>query len=201
MGDKERARQEVETALTIDPDFLAARVLKDQLETPDTSTVPPAPEVFQPVPAAAPLPPSPATLAASAAKLASFEQKVKQRVQARESVVKSVRQPPADSPARQPASAAARVPWSHAGAVAAAGIAFAVAISSTPGTRGPQLLYSHATASAAPLVDAAMPLPVDFTAPAVEEPEPSIERVVLRQDVRAFPLRVTVATPILVVKL
>ena len=53
MGDQERARQEVETALSIDPEFLAARVLQDQLKAPDTSTVPPAPEVFQAAPATA----------------------------------------------------------------------------------------------------------------------------------------------------
>src|SRR3954469_6349725 len=75
MGDRAKAREEVETALGIDPDFLAARLLREELDTQTTSAVP--------VPACeAPATPAPAaaSLAASAAKLAAFEEKVKERV-------------------------------------------------------------------------------------------------------------------------
>ena len=185
MGDQERARQEVETALSIDPDFLAARVLQDQLKTPETSTVPPAPEVFQP----------PASLAASAAKLAQIEERVKQRVHARETAQPAPRtlsavprKPPAVAPSRTARQ------W-RAGAVAAAGVAFAVAIGSNTRVRGPQSLYSHATVTATPLIEAAMPLPIDVLTP--DDEPPVVERFVPppARVAQPLPVRVTLTPP------
>jgi len=198
MGDRERARQEVETALSIDPDFLAARLMRDQLSGPETSTVPPAPEVFQapPPPKPAPRPKPAPSLAASTAKLSEFEAKVRQRVQARDAVVRSVRQPAA-APVRRPRARAWRV-----GSVAAAGVAFAVAMSSnTRVPDGPRLLYSRAMVVAAPLVDTALPLPVDLSdsiedvleqAPEPVRTAPAPQPAALRP----VPLRVSVTTPL-----
>src|SRR6185312_13509504 len=115
MGDKEKAREEVETALSIDPEFLAARLLRDQVNTPEIPAVP-APV---PVPAA-PSAPS-ASLASSAAALAQFEERIKQRVREREAA------PPRAATPATPRRAARTV---RVGALAAAAVAFAVAVSS-----------------------------------------------------------------------
>ncbi|HXD72256.1 MAG TPA: tetratricopeptide repeat protein, partial [Vicinamibacterales bacterium] len=185
MGDKEKAREEVETALSIDPEFLAARLLRDQLSTPEIPAVP-APV---PVPAA-PSAPS-ASLAASAAALAQLEERVKQRVREREA-----------APARTatPATPRRAAKTVRAGALAAAGVAFAVAVSSNGRVREPQLLTSRAITLTASLVDAAVPDPVDFPAPAspaIDDDEPLVvERPFMRPVPTPTPARVTVSAPV-----
>jgi len=196
MGDRERARQEVEIALSIDPEFLAARVLQDQIKAPETSAVPKPPETVQ-----AAAPPAPASLAASAAKLAQIEERVKQRVRERE-----IAEPKAPAASTVSPKAVSRKPvtptpkryarqW-RAGAVAAAGLAFAVAVGSNTHVRGPQFLYSHATAAVASLVETEPPLPIDVLTTAVDEPAPVERPVQVRVDQQPLPVRMTVTTPI-----
>ncbi len=158
MGDRDKAREEVETALAIDPEFLAARLLRDQLNVP-------AP--VAPLPPVAASPPPFATLEASAASLAALEERVRQRVLSRNEA----------APATPSGPKAGRTFRYRAGAVAAAAVAFAAAMSSS-GTREPQQLASRGTAVAGPLIDLAAPEPI-FDAPAsatvaddTPEPEP-----------------------------
>jgi hypothetical protein len=222
MGDRARAHQEVETALSIDPDFLAARLLRDQLNTSETSTVLPAPEVFQ-APSSAPVPktsPTPASLAASSAKLAQFEEKVRQRLEARGSEpgpreleveeIPTLSEPPA--PSREPrkmsreprvtspeprvASSPKRSRSYSLGAVAAAAAVFALAVASSSRVQEPRLLYSHATIATAPLIDAMLPLPLErFDAVEVPAPTPIQRSRPLQEEARPVPVRVALTTP------
>src|SRR5438128_2262952 len=79
MGDRDKAREEIDIALGIDPNFLVVRLLREQLDTPATPAVPPSAGSSVNTPA-----PATASIAASAAKLAQLEEKVKQRVRNRE---------------------------------------------------------------------------------------------------------------------
>ncbi len=153
MGDRDKAREEVETALSIDPDFLAARMLREQLNTPDTSAVREA----------APAAPAPAaSLAASAAKLADVEERVRARVRARTAVTPAVASP-------RPRGRVYR-----RGALAAAVVAFAAFALFGSRTDQPRLLVARGGVAFVPLVDAVAPEPLAVT-PAVsavdDEPE------------------------------
>jgi len=76
-GDKTTALEHIEAALVIDPEFLAARMLRDRVTSPESET-PVIMAAPAPVPAVAPV------VALSAETLASFEERVKQRVRERE---------------------------------------------------------------------------------------------------------------------
>jgi hypothetical protein len=184
MGDRAKAREEVETALGIDPDFLAARLLREQLDTEATSTVlPPASEPVT-MPAPAPAVPS---LAASAAKLAELENKVKERVRHREAAVAHPVVPP-----RSKASHVYR--W---GALTAAAAAFGIVISGSA-VQKPPVLPARSHVAVATLMESYSPDPLDTAVLAAdvnaedEVPAPIVER-------RAAPMRVgsVAATPIL----
>src|SRR5215470_3277159 len=84
-GDKTAALEHIEAALAIDPDFLAARMLRDRVTSPDVET--PVLPAIQPDVPARPAPATPRPMAAAAAApvvsvsaqaLASFEERVKQ---------------------------------------------------------------------------------------------------------------------------
>src|SRR6185312_3736832 len=134
-----------------------------------------------------------ASLASSAAALAQFEERIKQRVRERET-----------APARTatPATPRRAAKTVRAGALAVAGVAFAVAVSSNGRVREPQLLTSRAITLTASLVDAAVPDPVDFPAPAspaIDDDEPLVvERPFMRPVPvpTPTPARVTVSAPV-----
>jgi hypothetical protein len=159
MGDRAKAREEVETALAIDPEFLAARMLRDELDTPDTPAIPTA--AAPPIAAAAVIPTpapsssaSPASLAASAAKLAEFEERVKERVRTR-SQAQTRANTAASSTPRSPLTAPpsrsmTRYRWS-ALAIAAASFAFAVL---TSRTQAPPTLQARGSIAVGSVVDA-----------------------------------------------
>ena len=184
MGDKEKAREEVDTALSIDPEFLAARLLRDQLNAPDTPVVPAS--VSVPPPPAAPSP----SLASSAATLAQFEERIKQRVREREAAP-----PPAAAPVRRRGATTVRT----GAVVAAAGVAFAVAMSSNSRVREPQLLTSRAMTFTASLVDVVNPDPLDLPAPVVtvtDDEEPRVFERPFMRPVPPAPARVMLTAPL-----
>ena len=149
MGDRDKAREEVQNALSIDPDFLAARMLRDELDAPSpavspllaASTVQAKPNVrLRPdatKPAAAPM----ASLAGSSAKIAQLEARVKQRVQDRHIVV-----PP---PAPRPSMAGRPL---RIGTAAVAAAAFLAAMSGSKLSE-PRTLLARGTASIASLME------------------------------------------------
>jgi len=169
MGDRDRAREEVQTALAIDPEFLAARMLRDELDAPPPSpAVTPAPRAAQvrmepntTKPAPAPV----ASLAASSAKIAQLEARVKQRVQDRHIVV------PPPEPRRPMSARPLRI-----GAAAAAAAAFLVAMSGSKISE-PRSLGSRGSVSIASLMESMAPEPIDVgaTAGAVGHDEPLVE--------------------------
>lgn len=170
MGDRAKAREEVETALGIDPGFLAARLLREQLEALPTSTVPvPVAEpVSTPTPVAA-------SLAVSAAKLAQFEEKVKARVKQREAAVA-----PAAVPPRPRAGRVYR--WGALTTAAAA--AFGIVLSGSAVQKS-TMLPARSHVMTASLIEAYAPEPIDADTLATvsdvadDAPAPVIERRML----------------------
>jgi len=146
MGDRDRARDEVAQALAIDPDFLAARLLRDQLDGPAVE-VAATPAALAPPPPAQPQPP---TIAAST--LTEFEERIRERVRQREAT----------------ARAAGR--RGRHGARMAAAAAFLAAMSGAS-VREPAVLLSRSVAMLTPLVDSAAP---PALAPADDAPEPTV---------------------------
>ncbi len=176
-GDRDRAREEVETALGIDPDFLAARVLREELDSPATPAVPPpaARPVITPAPAAA-------SVEAYAAKIAELEEKVKQRVKNREATVAG--------PAAPPRPMFGRV--NRLGALTAAAAAFGIVMTGSAVERS-RVLPARPNVAAATLVESYAPEPLDPVRLAVIDdapdvdvaPPPSLERPAVRPTPRA----------------
>jgi hypothetical protein len=177
MGDREKAREEVQTALSIDPDFLAARMLRDELDAPV-----PSPAIIAAPAAAAP---PPASLAASAAKLAQIEARVKERVKERQIVVP----PPASRPF-------AWRPY-RLGVAAAAIATFLIALSGSK-VQEPRTLLSRASVSIAPLMESTQPNPIDVIAtPApAEDIEPVVEERPFMRPVQQPPALRPTAVPV-----
>jgi len=188
MGDRDRAREEVQTALSIDPEFLAARMLRDELDAPPA----PSPAVAatpsaRPKQDAAPVTRVPvatpvASLAASSAKIAELEARVKQRVQDRHIVV-----PPA-APKRPTAAYRLRT-----GAAAVAAAAFLAAMSGSKISE-PRTLLSRGSVSIASLMESAAPSPIDIGV-VIPDDEPIVEERPFMRPV-ARPAAVAVSAPI-----
>jgi hypothetical protein len=149
-GDRTAALEHIEAALAIDPDFLAARMLRDRVTSPDVETpvlssihpdVATRSAATPPMTAAAAAP----VLALSVETLASFEERVKQRVRAREA-----------------GAARTAVVKRHRRRIAtqlAAAAVFLTAISSTA-LYEPRMLQSRTITMSARLVDLEPPAPI-----------------------------------------
>jgi hypothetical protein len=184
-GNKTTALEHIEAALLIDPEFLAARMLRDQVtapaqEMPFTSSVAEAIDVMN-ASASAAVPSSPVTV--SPETLASFEERVMQRVRERESAATVV------------ASAQrTRIAWSVPIAAAAG---FLAAMSSTT-LHEPLVLHSRSIAMSAPLVALDTPEPLTETVvPDTHEKvvTPEVDRVPVPAAPTAIAMRAVVDTP------
>jgi hypothetical protein len=141
-GDKAAALEHIEAALVIDPEFLAARMLRDRVTSPEpeapvvtTSSVPPSIPSVDPV------------VTLSAETLASFEERVKQRVRDREAAATR--------------SAVINRQRRRVAVQLAAAAVFLTAISSTA-LYEPRVLPARSIAMASRLVDAEPPEPLPF---------------------------------------
>ena len=151
-GDRTLALEHIEAALLIDPEFLAARMLRDRVTSPEPEAAARAPLAApQRVQAVTPLVGVPSDA------LASLEERVMQRVRER-----------TQTAARSPVSK--RQPW-RVGVQLAAAAVFLTAVSSTA-VYEPRILTSRSFATSARLVDVEAPAPIGFR-DVPEQPSPS----------------------------
>ncbi len=154
MGDRERARDEVAQALAIDPDFLGARLLRDQLDAPAVEV--PATPAVRATPPSAPPPPTilpPPTISKDV--LAQFEERIRERVRQREAA----------------AQHAVRRRGRHGARIAAA--AAVLAALARVSVREPAVLLSRQMATAAPLVESVTPPSLDLADEVPDAPAPT----------------------------
>jgi hypothetical protein len=151
-GDKTLALEHIEAALLIDPEFLAARMLRDRVTSPEPEAAARAPLAApQRVQAVTPLVGVPSDA------LASLEERVMQRVRER-----------TQTAARSAVSK--RQPW-RVGVQLATAAVFLTAVSSTA-VYEPRILTSRSFATSARLVDVEAPAPIGFR-DVPEQPSPS----------------------------
>jgi len=185
-GDTVTALEHIEAALVIDPEFLAARMLRDRVMSPEptpaaTSSVlrTDAADVrvstaAQPVQAVAPL------VDISPEKLTSFEERVMQRVRDREATA-----------AR---SAVARRQWVRLGVQLAAAAVFLTAVSSTA-LYEPHFLKSRSVAMSARLVDLETPAPLGIVDSPDRAAPATPEQLLMRPAPEAIAVTAMVAAP------
>jgi len=177
-GDKTTALEHIEAALLIDPEFLAARMLRDRVTSPEPELPieSPAPALHLPVRAATPVPNvSPETLA-------SFEERIKQRVLEREAGA---------------AAGATALPARDRHRVAAALAAAAVLLVAMSGTAlyEPTVLHSRSIVMSAPLVDLDTQESIDLSAAVEQSPAAVAERSVMRPAPTALALTAMADAP------